>query len=111
MTHHVVFFETRGIQVRLLALPKNAHKVASLVGLLVNLLVLLQVASARKLLAALFTLERLLACVDPLVANQVRYLTESLGATLMLALEWLELVMHSGVLLQGRVLSKRLITH
>ena len=42
--------------------------------------------------------------------NKVADLAESLGAPLMVALVWLLLVVDSSVLLEGRVLGKRLVT-
>lgn len=65
-----------------------------------DLQVLFQVATRCKLLVANAAFKRLLASVDPLVADQVGNLGESLSATRVFALVRLLLVVHSRVLLE-----------
>lgn len=97
------------VQVGLRAAVKDALEVAATVRLLVNLQVLFQIASTGKFLVAEFACERFLAGMDSLVADQVRNLGEGLLAAWELAAVRLRLVVHSGVLLQGRVLREGLV--
>ena len=75
-----------------------------------NLEVLLQIRARSEFFVAVFALKRFLTCVDALVPYQVGDLAEGLLAPFKVATVRFFLVVDTSMLLETRVLSKRLIT-
>ena len=105
-----MFFETRLIQIILLAAIENALEVTSTLSRLMDLQVLFQVATGGKFLGAVGAFKGLISRVDALMPDQIRHLRECLGAARVVARVWLLLVVDPGVLLERRVLRKGLVT-
>ena len=95
-----MLFKTALVQVALGAAVEDALEVRPALRVLVDLQVLLQVASRRKLLGAVITLKRLLARVDTLVPDQIGDLAKCLVASWVVALVRLLLIMHPCVFLK-----------
>ena len=109
MIDQVVLLETTLVQVALLASVKYAFEHAPTGLALVDLQMLLQIASTRKRLGAVAALEWLFTCVNAGVPDQVRHLTEGLVAARYQARVRPLFVVHSRMLLQRRVLRKYLM--
>lgn len=104
-----MFLQTALIEILFVAAIENALQVAALFLLLVDLQVLLEVASAGELLGTVLAFEWLLAGVDSLMTDQVANLAEGHLAPGVVAGERLLLVVDSGVLLQRRILRESLL--
>ena len=100
MIDQVVLLETTLVQVALLTSIKYAFEHAPTGLALVDLQMLLQIASTRKRLGAVAALEWLLTCVNAGVPDQVRHLTEGLVAARYCARIRPLFVVHPRMLLQ-----------
>ena len=110
MRDHIMLLEATLIQVALTATIKDTFEIASSITLLMNLQMLFQITTGCKFLVAVVTHEGSLPSVNPLVSDQVAYLTECLLTTRVLALVGLLLIVDTCMLLQRGVLGECLIT-
>ena len=106
-----MLLKTALVKVRLCAAVKDAIELRSSlsVAVIVNLHMLFEVACRSESFTASLTLERFLACVDPLVPDEIRDLTKPQPTAFYLTDERLLLIVHPGVFLQRRILSELLV--